>query len=297
MKATGHRGVWLILAAACLWGTTGTAQALGPSAADPLGVGLMRLVVAAPALVIIAIATGSLPSLSDLPWRPTLLAGIGMAAYQPAFFAAVDRTGVALGTAVAIGSAPILTGLITWVVSRHRPAREWWAATALAVGGVTLLAIAGERIGVDAVGLAAAMGAGLAYAIYVVASIRVVSRAPAIGGTALVFTVAMALSLPLIWLTDLNWVGTASGALMALHLGLVATALAYVLFANGLRTTTGPTAATVSLAEPATATILAVVVLGERLGWVGWVAILLIFAGLWLILRARKPGPVPTLAA
>ncbi len=297
MKTTRHRGVWLILAAACLWGTTGTAQALGPAAAEPLGVGLMRLVVAAPALVIIAVATGSLPSLSHLPWGPTVLAGIGMAAYQPAFFAAVDRTGVALGTAVAIGSAPILTGLITWLASRRRPTRGWWAATTLAVGGVTLLAIAGERIGVDAIGLAAAIGAGLAYAIYVVASTRVVDRTPAIGGMALVFTVAVALSLPLIGFTDLNWIGTASGVLMALHLGLVATALAYVLFASGLRTTTGPTAATVSLAEPATATILAVVVLGERLGWIGWIAILLIFAGLWLILRTRKAGPVPTLAA
>jgi drug/metabolite transporter, DME family len=294
---TGTRGVWLIVAAACLWGTTGTAQALGPATAEPLGVGIMRLLVAAPALALIAILSGSFSFRSGFPWGATLIAAIAMAAYQPAFFAAVDRTGVAMGTAVAIGSAPILTGLVTWMVIRRRPERAWWGATALAIAGVALLGSAGDRIGVDLVGLLAAIGAGLAYAVYVVASTRVVTQVPAIGGMAVVFGLALVLSVPLIAWTDLSWVASTSGLLMALHLGLLATALAYVLFATGLETTVAPTAATVSLAEPATATILAVVALGERPGWVGWVAMALIFAGLWLILRARKPGPVPTLAA
>src|SRR5680860_916793 len=36
------RGMWLILFAAVLWGTTGTAQELGPAAASPLAVGSLH---------------------------------------------------------------------------------------------------------------------------------------------------------------------------------------------------------------------------------------------------------------
>ena len=49
------RGAWLILLAAVLWGTTGTAQELGPDSANPLAVGALRLVVGATALIALAI--------------------------------------------------------------------------------------------------------------------------------------------------------------------------------------------------------------------------------------------------
>jgi DME family drug/metabolite transporter len=50
-----------------------------------------------------------------------------------------------------------------------------------------------------------------------------------------------------------------------LHLGLVATATAYVLFARGLKVVTVATAVTLSLVEPMTAGVLGIVVLGEQI--------------------------------
>jgi len=66
-------------------------------------------------------------------------------------------------------------------------------------------------------------------------------------------------------LAPLGWLATPRGALVALHLGLLATAAAYALLAAGLRRVTVATAATMSLAEPLTAAALGVALLGERL--------------------------------
>jgi drug/metabolite transporter, DME family len=297
MRRPDRNGVWLILSAAVLWGTTGTAQALGPEVSSPLGVGLVRLLTAAPALALIAIGLRSIPRRAELRWAPIALAGAGMALYQPAFFTAVDRTGVAVGTAVAIGVAPVLTGLLSVIVDRDRPGRSWWLATMLAVGGVAILALAGADIGVDALGILAAIGAGLSYAVYVLASKRVVASAPPVGAMAVVFAVAAVTSLPLLAVVDLSWLTTPSGMTMALHLGLLATALAYVLFAVGLHSIEAPTAATLSLAEPVTATLLGLMVLGERLQPLAWLALGLIFGGLWIIVRTTtRTEPVPPLA-
>ena len=67
---------------------------------------------------------------------------------------------------------------------------------------------------------------------------------------------------------------------MVLHLGIFATALAYILFGKGLRQTPVATAVTLSLAEPLTAAALGILVLGERSP--GWrrQGIVLIFSGL-----------------
>jgi drug/metabolite transporter, DME family len=87
----------------------------------------------------------------------------------------------------------------------------------------------------------------------------------------------------------LDWLATPRGVLVALHLGLLATAVAYVLFATGLGRVTVATAATMSLAEPLTAATLGVAVLGERLTVAGLAGAALLVAG--LVLLAGSPTP------
>src|SRR5690554_6286870 len=105
------RGSLLILLAAMLWGTTGTAQALAPVGATPLAVGTLRLAVGGGALVLVSALRGTL---HVRHWRhpAALLAAAGVAGYQASFFGGVARTGVAVGTLVAIGSAPVIAGIV-----------------------------------------------------------------------------------------------------------------------------------------------------------------------------------------
>jgi DME family drug/metabolite transporter len=77
---------------------------------------------------------------------------------------------------------------------------------------------------------------------------------------------------------------------LALFLGIVPTALAYVLFARGLRRLSAAETSTLTLAEPLTAGLLGAAVLGERLTAVSGCGAGLVLAGL-LVLAWRAPRP------
>jgi DME family drug/metabolite transporter len=284
----------LVLGGAVLWGTTGTTQALGASGAVPTTVGVMRLLVGALALLAIAALTGRLTSLRRLLAPGSRLAfvvaALSIAAYQVAFFEGVARTGVAVGTIVGIGSAPVFTGLIELIVLRVRPERVWGVATGLAVVGCALLVLAaGDEAVVDPLGITLALGAGASYASFTIASKRLLDSgsgpAEVMAGT---FTGGALLLTPLLLGADLGWVATPRGGAAVLWLGVVTVGLGYLLYARGLRRLPAASVATLTLGEPVTAGLLGWVVLGERLGGLGLAGVGLVVAGLAVL--ALRPG-------
>jgi len=255
------------LLAAVLFGTTGTARALGAANASPLTVGALRTAVASAVLVGLALATRApLRRCLERDVRgATLAAAVSVAAYQACFFAAVKLSGVAVGTLVAIGSAPMLAGLLGLALG-ERPTRGWMLATALAIAGCFLLLVPTGATGASPAGTLLALGAGTSYAAFTVASRRVVLRTGSPDAVmAAVFSGAALLLIPTLAVQDLHWVASWRGALTVGWLGLVATALAYWLFARGLARLSAATATTLDLAEPLTAALLGVILLGERL--------------------------------
>jgi DME family drug/metabolite transporter len=278
-----QRGVWFVLAAALLWGTTGTAQAFAPSGVSPLTVGSVRLAIGGIALLGIAWSRGALRG--SQPWSRwrTALAACCIAGYQVFFFAGVESTGVASGTIVAIGSAPVLAGAFAFLMRGERPGKRWVVATALTVVGTILLAASNSEFNVQAQGVLLALGAGACYALYAVTSKALLELHPPDAVMAVVFSLGAVLLAPFLFLGDLNWLAQTRGLLVALHLGLVATTLSYVLFARGLQLVPVATAVTLSLAEPLTAGLLGVFLLGEMLSFYAWIGILLIFSGLALL--------------
>jgi DME family drug/metabolite transporter len=285
-------GPWLVLASAVLWGTTGTAQAFAPAGAQPSVVGAVRLALGGLALLVLALVRGSLHRARGWPILALLLASGSMAAYQPFFFTAVTRTGVAIGTVVAIGSAPILAGVLGFLVRGERPGRRWPAATALAILGCSLLVTVGGGLTVDAGGVVLALCAGLAYATYVVASKRLLEDGSPDAVMAVVFCLGAVFLSPLLFAGDLRWLAQPRGLAVALHLGLIATAGAYVLFARGLGQVPVAMAVTLSLAEPLTAAALGLLVLGEHLTVSAALGGGLVLSGLiWLAAGTWRPAP------
>jgi DME family drug/metabolite transporter len=215
---------------------------------------------------------------------------VAIAAYQPLFFGGVARTGVAVGTVVGIGSSPVFAGLLGMVVRGERPGGRWLAATALALAGTALLVGTGGGGGdeVDPAGIGLALGAGLSYAIYVLASKLALDRGcDPDAATLVVFGVAGALLVPVALAAGIDPLLTPGGVLMVAHLGVITVALAYLLFGRGLADVGVGAAGTLTLAEPATAATLGVVVLGERPGAATAAGIGLIVAGL-VALAARR---------
>jgi DME family drug/metabolite transporter len=81
-------------------------------------------------------------------------------------------------------------------------------------------------------------------------------------------------------------VADARGWTLLVYLGVVPTAVAYALYAIGLRTTRVTVSGVLTLLEPLTATLLGVLFFGDRLGQVGAVgAALLLVAVLGLTSR------------
>jgi DME family drug/metabolite transporter len=95
---------------------------------------------------------------------------------------------------------------------------------------------------------------------------------------------------PVLAIGDAGPLFSGGGLALALFLGTVPTALAYVLFARGLRRLSAAETSTLTLAEPLTAGLLGAVVLGERLTTLSGVGAALVLAGL-LVLAARAPLP------
>jgi DME family drug/metabolite transporter len=182
-----------------------------------------------------------------------------------------------------MGLCPIFTAVLERVVAAGRLTGRWLAVTAVAVAGCVALVLDGDSTQGPrfCLGIAAAVTSALAYSAFTVAGAKVIGAghpstavmAVVFCGTALGLTPAF-----LIW--PVGWMATPAGASVALFLGLVATTGAYVLFGFGLRHVPARAAATLVLAEPATAATVAVAVLGERLGWLGSTGLLAVFAAL-----------------
>jgi DME family drug/metabolite transporter len=268
--------LFVLLAAVC-FGTTGTAQALGPDAA-PVTVGATRIAIGGALLLLVARAA---PRAAAWPRRELAVIALAIAAYQLAFFAAVDRTGVAVGTVVALGSAPAIAGVTAKLADGEPLTARWAVATVLACTGVLLLVLGGGSASVDPLGIGLAVASGTGYATYTVLAKRLLrlGHAPErVMATA--FSLGAVLLVPVMVLGDMSWIARPDGVLMALFLGAVPTALAYVLFARGLRSLSPGETATLTLAEPLTATGLGILALGERPGAIAAIGAGLVLAGL-----------------
>lgn len=280
-------GIGYILAASVFWGTTGTAQAFAPEGAQPAVVGAARMFIGGFALLAIALTWGRADLAAPWPKLATCGAACGVTIYQLCFFAGVAKTGVAVGTIVAIGSSPMFAGLFGWLLLRERPGKRWGAATALAILGCSLFALAGARLRLDPVGILAALGAGAGYAFYSVNGKRAMARHSPLAGTAVICSLAAVLLLPVLMFGKTAWLMQPRGLGVALYLGLIATAAPYLLFARGLRTTPVAAAVTLTLAEPLTAGTLGVALLGERLAPLTLLGVGCILGGLVVLMTGR----------
>ncbi|MGV9614126.1 DMT family transporter [Nocardia xishanensis] len=283
------RGPLPILTAAVLWGSTGTASSLAPGGAPAAAVGAAGLALGG--LLLVLSGLGVRPSFSGPEWRSLTVGAVAVAGYPLTFYPAVARTGVAVATVVALCSAPVFAGLIAGMRDRSLPSTHWLCATTAAVLGCAVLVLGprftGAQGGVDGLGVALAVLAGLTYVLYSRIGGELIGRGHPSGAVmGVLFGVAGLLVLPVLLAADTAWLGTVRGAAVAVHLAFFTTFLAYRLFGYGLRHTPVEVATTLTLAEPAVAAVLGVVIVGERLPLVSWCGLAVLGAGLALLTLA-----------
>ncbi|EPD38648.1 MULTISPECIES: DMT family transporter [Delftia] len=308
-------GIAFVSVAAVLWGTTGTAQSLGAGGLSPFWVGAAQLAVSSLFLgALLAVSHWRLrgragqggapvqpllPNPVHLGLRPAwfLLASMGIGGYSIFFYEGVTLTGVAVGTAVAIGSGPIWAGLMQALVLRAPLSALWWAGTLVSVAGGAAMVMARGGATLSWSGLALCLLAGLSYAGYALINKRLVTHMSPRVVNFYVFTGAACMAVPIALVQSGLPQWSLAAVLVVVYLGVVVSGLAHMLFSIGLRSISGPTGVTLSLIEPVAAFVLAVWVVGERQPLQSWLGLLAVLAGLMLVIGAEIRSQRAVMAA
>lgn len=280
------------MVAALLWGTTGTAAHFLPADVSPLATGAATMLIGG-VLLFTASARGAMTALRDRRSLVWLLVGaVGVFAYPLAFYSSMRLAGVAIGTVVSLGAAPVFAAVIEFVVDRRRVSARWAVASAIAVAGVVLLA-AGGSSGTDAAasvtGVLLGLVAALSYALYTFASERAIAVGhPSRSVMGALFGAGAVLLLPVFLATGSALLQSAQSIGITAYLAVGPMFVAYLLFGAGLRWVRSSTATVITLIEPAVATLLAVAIVGERFDVVGWVGLGLVVTGIVLLVLPRR---------
>jgi probable blue pigment (indigoidine) exporter len=264
MNVEQSRTAWMTVLAPVAWGTTylTITELLPPG--RPMSVASMRVVPAGLVLVVI----GALRS----RWRPrgrewgrtAVLALFNFGLFFPLLVVAVQR--LPGGTAAAFGGAqPLLVAGLGYLLARRPLVRRDLFVGVVAAVGVGLVVIL-PGAGLDQVGLVAALGANVAFATGVVLTKRFAPPGNRIAATGWQLLVGGALLVPLTLLVEGRPPAMDGRSVVGFgYLSVVATALAFVLWFNGIRRLPAAAPPLLGLAAPVTGAALGWIVRGEAL--------------------------------
>jgi len=297
-KSSQH-GRWSILGAAALWGTTGVATQtiynLGST--NAISVAFSRLVIAAFVLLLLCWRLVG-RRMWRVKGRDALLMvfmGIMQAVFQFCYLAAIPECGITIATLIAISVAPVIVVLFASVFMRERVTLKILLALLCALSGTALLTgfPAGKvAFGSLVSGVLLSLTSAAGYAGVILGGRKLSSRyhplqvnAAAFGvGAVLLFVCALSTRLVLSYPVE-SW-------LLVLYMGCIPTALAYVLFQSGMRSTPATLTSILTLCEPLTAAVLAWLLFGERLSPLGIVGALLLLGTILLLARGETAPEV-----
>ncbi|MGP3923525.1 DMT family transporter [Streptomyces sp. 8N616] len=285
------RGLFYLVVAGAAWGTAGAAAAMLYRSSDlgPVALSFWRYVGGLALLMAVravravsrvrarargpgAVAPAARPSVEARGRRVLRIVGtgLGLTVFQTAYFAAVQETGLAVGTVVTIGAGPVLIALGARLTMGERLGRGGVAAMAGALGGLAVLVLGSGGGVVKPLGVVLALVSAAAYAGITLLTRRL-GRAG--GGadprstTAWAFAVGAVCLLPLVASEGLlpHTADPARVLVLLVYVAAVPTALAYALYFAGAAVVRAATASVIMLIEPVSAAVIAVAVLGERL--------------------------------
>ncbi|MGY4968970.1 DMT family transporter [Streptomyces nigrescens] len=277
------RGLLYVTLAATAWGTAGAAAALlyRGSGLGPLALTFWRtfggLVLLLAVRALLRRRSGTVAVPAPAPYEPLrrrlpriVMTGVALAVFQAAYFAAVEATGLAVGTVVTMGAGPVLIAIGARVTMGERLGTGGVLAVAGALAGLAVLVLGGD-------GGATVRPAGVGYALLSAAgcaAMTLITRRLGKGGgsdpyasTVSAFAVGALCLLPLAAVEGL-WPQAhdlGRSLWLLVYIAAVPTALAYGLYFAGLAAVRAATASVISLIEPVSAAAIAVLFLGERL--------------------------------
>ncbi|MEU5358467.1 DMT family transporter [Streptomyces albidoflavus] len=270
------RGLFYLVVAGAAWGTAGAAASLLYRASDigPVSLSFWRYVGGLALLLgVHALRRGRRAPRPAEPLRRkvrrVLATGIGLTVFQTAYFAAVQETGLAVGTVVTLGSGPVLIALGARLLLGERLGRGGLLAVGGALLGLAVLVLGGEGATVRPWGIALGVIAAAGYA-----SITLMTRfwgrdgdGDPLSTTTWAFAVGALLLLPFGLLEGLvpQSADPVRVVWLLVYVAAVPSALAYALYFAGAAVVRSATVSVIMLLEPVSAAAIAVLLLGEEL--------------------------------
>lgn len=294
-----RRAFALVLGTGVIWGTIGVAAkaVFETTTLDAVSLNWLRTLVASATCLAIAGPTlrAGLQRASRRDLGLMVLLGVIIVFYQWSYLAAVDRIGVATATLISLCVPPALVALLSALFFGEALSRTGVVALAGALVGTGLLVgsppVAAEG-GVFLAGVLFALGSAAGIAAHALGSRRIAGRHDALLPLAVAFPAGAVAFAPIALSRGLSFDQPLTGWLLVIYLGVVPSALAYVMFQRGLRYLPASTASILTLAEPLTAAVLAWVLFSEALSPVGIAGGALLLASIVLLTR-RPPGGRP----
>ncbi len=278
------RGLLYVTVAATAWGTAGAAASLlyGSSGLGPLALTFWRTVGGLLLLSAVrAVLRRRMVRVPDSVARPQeplrhrvvrmATTGIALAVFQAAYFAAVESTGLAVGTVVTMGAGPVLIALGARLTMGERLGAGGVLAVLGALSGLAVLVLGGGDSGtVRPSGVALALLSAAGCAVMTLTTRRLGQAGDAAdpyGSTISAFAVGAGCLLPFAAAEGLWPQAHELGRSLWLmgYIAAVPTALGYGLYFAGLTAVRAATASVISLVEPVSAAAIAVLFLGEEL--------------------------------
>ncbi|HEU5065697.1 MAG TPA: EamA family transporter [Gaiellaceae bacterium] len=296
-------GYAMVLAATCLWGVNGTVSK------GILGAGLSSPRLTEVRSTGAALALG-IALLIAQPWRLRVRRSelrflvtfgiLGLALVQWLYFFAIHR--LEIGIALLIQYlAPVLIALWARFVSKERVRRRIWVALILALAGLSLVVELWRGFSLDALGTAAALGAAVAFALYILLAEHAVGLRDPVSLLCLGFVAAA-----LFWAVVQPWWSFPAGVvdddvrldgallttttpvwLLMVVMIVIGTIVPFLLLVGALRHISATRVALTAMFEPVAGALVAYAWLGERLSSVQLVGGAIVLTGILLAQTAR----------
>jgi drug/metabolite transporter (DMT)-like permease len=262
-------GYLLAATAAAMWALNGSlARFLLDDGVDALRLSQLRSTVSWAILVVVLVVAK--PGLlrvrrEDVP-RLAFVGIVGLAGVHALYFFAIDR--LEIGVALTIQYlGPLLILMWLAVVHKRDLGRGLWGAAALSALGCFFVVGAYDVGGLDGLGIAAAFGAAITFAIYLVGTEQLGRRYEA--ATTLVYAFGFAMALWVIvqpvWDFPFAKFDSLDNVLYGLGVAVVGTLIPFVLMVTAVRHIPAPRAAIVATLEPVLAAGFAWVIHDESL--------------------------------
>jgi drug/metabolite transporter (DMT)-like permease len=275
-----------LVAASVIWGSTFVATKPLLDSVSPLSLATLRFAVAVAVLWPLVLRAGRRPALGRLP---ALMGFLGVFLAYVCQNVGLDHTSAA-NAALIQGGIPVLTALLAAAALGERPTPSILVGIGLSLAGVAAVVLVGRggELGIAAFGDALVLIGGLAMAAFLVVGRRAFAT-----GDPLAIVAGVAFY-GLLFLLPASAAELALGGqvrpegrdlLGLLYLGAGASALAFVLWAYGLRHLEAGRAAVFANLTPLVGVALAVVALGESLSAFHLVGTVLILGGVWIAAR------------